>query len=88
VHARLVACRLRGPASILIGPRHPGGLPVLVHVVSQRAQVLRLRRANGPLAIYRSPSYCLPLSPDGRRPELDFSKLNHPAHRCPCLRFG
>ena len=37
VHARLVALRLRGPVSILLGPRRPGDLPVLVHVVSQRA---------------------------------------------------
>ena len=36
--------RLRGPVSICWMPRRPGGLPVLVHVVSQRARVLRLRR--------------------------------------------
>ncbi len=29
-----------------------------------------------------------PNATEGRRPEQDFSKLNHPAHRCPCLRFG
>ena len=46
VHARLVALRLRGPVSVLFGPRRPGDLPVLVHVVSQRAWVLRLRRAD------------------------------------------
>jgi hypothetical protein len=45
VHARLMAQRLRGPVSILMGPRRPGDLPVLVHIVSQRAWVLRLRRA-------------------------------------------
>src|SRR6516225_8610228 len=37
VHARIVALRLRGPVSTLIEPRRPGDLPVLVHVVSQRA---------------------------------------------------
>jgi hypothetical protein len=28
-----------------------------------------------------------PLCPQGRHPNLPFSKLNHPAHRCLCLRF-
>ena len=51
VHVRIVALRLRGPVSILVGPRRPGDLPVLVHVVSQRAWVLRLRRAGWSLAI-------------------------------------
>ena len=46
VHARLVAQRLRGPVSILMGPRRLGDLPVLVHIVSQRAWVLRLRGAD------------------------------------------
>ena len=51
VHARIVALRLRGPVSTLIEPRRPGDLPVLVHVVSQRAGVLRLRRAIWSLAM-------------------------------------
>src|SRR5215469_15610793 len=34
VHARIVTFGLRGPVSILIWPRRPGDLPVLVHVVS------------------------------------------------------
>src|SRR5215467_16017998 len=46
----LRACGLRGPA-LTTGPRRAGDLPVLVHVVSQRARVLRLRRTDGPLAI-------------------------------------
>ena len=46
----LMALGLHQPVSILIGPRSPGGLPVLVHVVSQRARVLRLRRTDRPLA--------------------------------------
>src|SRR6266566_8952022 len=50
VHVRRAAWGLRGPASI-IGPRRTGDLPVLVHVVSQRARVLRLRRTDSPLAI-------------------------------------
>jgi hypothetical protein len=50
VHVRIVALRLLGPVSTLIEPRRPGDLPVLVHVVSQRAWVLRLRRANWSLA--------------------------------------
>src|SRR4029077_16885864 len=60
VHVRLVALNLRGPVSILGGPRRPGDLPVLVHVVSQRAWALRLRRAGRSLAIYRNLPYCLP----------------------------
>src|SRR6202167_2042935 len=51
VRARLLALRLRGPASFPCGPRRSRGLPVLVHVVSQRARVLRLRRTDCSLAI-------------------------------------
>src|ERR1700674_4788315 len=50
VHVRRSALRLLGPASALTGSRRSGGLPVLVHVVSQRAQVLRLRRIRWLLA--------------------------------------
>ncbi len=50
VHVRRAACGLRGPA-LTLGPRRAGDLPVLVHVVSQRARVLRLRRTDSPLAI-------------------------------------
>jgi hypothetical protein len=50
VHVRRAACGLRGPA-LIITPRRAGDLPVLVHVVSQRARVLRLRRTGSPLAI-------------------------------------
>src|SRR5689334_5343577 len=32
VHVRLLALRLRGPASFPFGPRRSRGLPVLVHV--------------------------------------------------------
>src|SRR5437660_1191291 len=41
---------LRGPA-LIVRPRRAGDLPVLVHVVSQRARVLRLRRTDSSLAI-------------------------------------
>src|SRR5713226_10725467 len=50
VHVRRAAFGLRGPA-LIAGPRRAGDLPVLVHVVSQRARVLRLRRTEQPLAI-------------------------------------
>ena len=50
VHVRRAAFGLRGPAMI-VRPRRAGDLPVLVHVVSQRARVLRLRRTDSPLAI-------------------------------------
>src|SRR3989454_8664578 len=35
---------------LIVRPRRAGDLPVLVHVVSQRARVLRLRRTEQPLA--------------------------------------
>ena len=41
---------LYGPV-LLQRARRTGDLPVLVHVVSQRARVLRLRRTEQPLAI-------------------------------------
>src|SRR6202011_2493114 len=50
VRVRIAACGLRGPA-LIVRPRRAGDLPVLVHVVSQRARVLRLRRTDSPLAI-------------------------------------
>src|SRR5271156_1228776 len=49
VHVRRAVCGLRGPA-LIARPRRAGDLPVLVHVVSQRARVLRLRRTGQPLA--------------------------------------
>src|ERR1019366_6569159 len=60
------------------GLRRPRGLPVLVHVVSQRARVLRLRRTVCSLAsIAKQPS-----SNQERVGVLvlRFSKLNSPAH--------
>src|SRR5713226_6045471 len=50
VHVRRAVYDLRGPA-LIIRPRRAGDLPVLVHVVSQRARVLRLRGTDSPLAI-------------------------------------
>src|ERR1700730_12254518 len=52
VPARCAAISLFGSVSILVGSRGSRGLPVLVHVVSRRAGVLRLRRASGPHATY------------------------------------
>jgi hypothetical protein len=46
VPVRCTAICLFGPVSILVRSRGSRGLPVLVHVVSQRARVLRLRRAS------------------------------------------
>src|SRR5271167_1215474 len=68
------------------GARRSRGLPVLVHVVSQRARVLRLRTARSRLS--RNSRVAFLQSGESRRPGLRFSKLNSPAHRCPCLRFG
>ena len=41
---------LRGQV-LIAWPRRAGDLPILVHVVSERARVLRLRRTVNPLAI-------------------------------------
>ena len=49
LHVRRSVYGLCGPA-LIVRPRRAGDLPVLVHVVSQRAQVLRLRRTEPPLA--------------------------------------
>jgi hypothetical protein len=51
VRVCLVAWHLRRPAWFPFGPRHSGGLPVLVPVVSQRARGLRLRRTDCSLAV-------------------------------------
>src|ERR1700737_5672219 len=69
VHVRRAAFSLRGPA-LIVRPRRAGDLPVLVHVVSQRARVLRLRRTDSPLAI--SVAAVLPSSYSewSRRPDL------------------
>jgi len=53
--------------------------------------VLRFFDYAGPDAHSRSNAnarVAFPLPEQGRRPEMDFSKLNSPARRCPCLRFG
>src|SRR5271169_4769274 len=44
----------------LAGARRSRGLPVLVHVVSQRARVLRLRRTDCSLAYIAKQPCCLP----------------------------
>ena len=51
VRVCLVALHLRRPASLPFGPRFSRSLPVLVHVVSQRARGLRLSRTVCSLAI-------------------------------------
>jgi hypothetical protein len=87
VPSRCAAIRLFGLVSILVGSRGSRGLPVLVHVVSQRARVLRLRSASRPLANLRGRLCCLPCWGSGRRSIPSFSELHSPAHRYPCLRF-
>ena len=56
----------------LAGARRSRGLPVLVHVVSQRAQALRLRRTDCSLAIIAKQPWCLPPSGKSRRPGFAF----------------
>jgi hypothetical protein len=84
---RCAAIRLFGLVSILVGTRSSRDLPVLVHVVSQRARVLRLRRANQSLATVAISCVAFPVGDSVGVSGYSFSKLNRPAHRCPCLRF-
>ena len=60
------------PVSSLIGSRSSRDLPVLVHVVSQRARVLRLRRANQPLASSATVRIAFPLGEKVGVPDLSF----------------
>jgi hypothetical protein len=59
---------LRGPA-LLTRPRRTGDLPVLVHVVSQRARVLRLRRTGQPLAFNAAAVLPSSISEGSRHPD-------------------
>src|ERR1700683_2676136 len=63
VHVRRAVCGLRGPA-LIVRPRRVGDRSVLVHVVSQRARVLRLRRTDSHSRFARLP-YCLPPTRNG-----------------------
>src|SRR5229473_4742270 len=67
VHVRIAACGLRGPA-LIVRPRRAGDLPVLVHVVSQRARVLRLRRTEQSTRDYRGCCVAFLHSEGSRRP--------------------
>src|SRR5208337_609178 len=67
VHVRRAACGLRGPV-LIVRPRRAGDLPVLVHVVSQRARVLRLRRTEQSTRDYRGCCVAFLLSERSRRP--------------------
>ncbi len=87
VRVCLVAWHLRRPASFPFGTRRSRGLPVLVHVVSQRARGLRLRRTDCPLAVSRCSRGAFLHQERVGVLVLRFSKLNSPAHRYPCLRF-
>ena len=56
--------------------------------VSKACWVLGLRRVRLSLAIVAAADVAFPPQPRGRRPNVRFSKLNHPAHQCLCLRFA
>src|SRR5712692_7176798 len=99
VHVRSMAFGLRGPA-LIVRPRRAGDLPVLVHVVSQRARVLRLRRTDSPLAIAWLPC-CLPptrnevgvliyglFAAQSPRPPMPLSTLQETSHDVPCKTRG
>ncbi len=68
---------IHGPACVVLGFRHGRGLPVLVHVVSQRARGLRLRGAAARTRAYRPCWCCLPPVCTGSAPRIcNFSKLD------------
>jgi hypothetical protein len=68
VHVRRSVYHLRGPV-LIFRTRRPGDLPVLVHVVSQRARVLRLRRTGWTLASNAANRVAFPVTSEGRHPE-------------------
>src|SRR6266704_1704594 len=80
VHVRCLVYGLCGPV-LFFRTRRTRDLPVLVHVVSQRARVLRLRRTEQPLA--NSVAAVLPssISERSRHPDPSaFRSSNSPAH--------
>src|ERR1700758_35334 len=83
VRVCLVALGLRRPVSFLFGPRRSRGLPVLVHVVSQRARVLRLRRTVCSLAILRISRVAFLQSGGSRRPDFAFFEAQSPGPPIP-----
>src|ERR1035441_2627851 len=58
--------------------RRAGDLPVLVHVVSQRARVLRLRRTGQPLASNAAAVLPSSYSSGSRHPDLAFFEAQSP----------
>src|ERR1700719_3881721 len=83
MRARLVALGLRGPASSPFGSRRSRGLPVLVHVVSQRARVLRLRRTDCSLALSRNSRVAFLFTGESRRPDVPFFEAQSPGPPIP-----
>src|SRR5580704_8321068 len=75
--------RLRGPASFTFGLRRSRGLPVLVHVVSQRARVLRLRRTDCSLALSQNSRVAFLYSGESRRPDVPFFEAQSPGPPIP-----
>jgi hypothetical protein len=84
VHVRCSAIGLSGPASYYVW--HSGGLPVLVHEVSQRARGLRLRGSRQRLAISPLPVLPSSVAKESAYP-IEIFEAQYPAHRCRCLRF-
>src|SRR5271157_1256393 len=68
---------LHGPAFVHYR-RRAGDLPVLVHVVSQRARVLRLRRTGQPLASNAAAVLPSSYSSGSRHPDLAFFEAQSP----------
>ena len=72
VHVRRWVYGLHGPVLVVGRPRRTEDLPVLVHVVSQRARVLRLRRTGQPLASNAAAVLPSSYSSGSRHPDLAF----------------
>jgi len=82
VRVRRAAMCLHGPAFVHYR-RRAGDLPVLVHVVSQRARVLRLRRTGQPLASNAAAVLPSSYSSGSRHPDLAFFEAQSPRSPMP-----
>ena len=76
------------PASCGKPVRSPGSRACCFSCCILACWVLCLRRVRLSLAIVAAADVAFPPQPRGRHPNVRFSKLNHPAHQCLCLRFA
>src|ERR1035438_5272307 len=82
------ACGNRLPGPVPHTARTPLKSPGSRACCFSTCWVLGLRRVRLSLAIVAAADVAFPPQPRGRHPNVRFSKLNHPAHQCLCLRFA